>query len=104
MWDLERARRVVAAAYARKYADALTLELMEPLERENAVLRASIARFSGQHSTRSRRYVLGQSASLLIVSTALLLGVYWYRCTSEGSAFQDGFAAGMRATLVTTSV
>jgi hypothetical protein len=40
MTRLERARRVVLAAYARRYSDGLTLELVERLERENAELHA----------------------------------------------------------------
>ena len=44
MTKVQRARRVVAAAYARSHADGITLELLAKLEGENAQLRASIDR------------------------------------------------------------
>ena len=96
MTPFERARRVVAAAYARRNADAVTLELLESLERENAALRASIDDKRRHGYTRTGRYVSGRAVSALLVCFGLAVVVSWYQYTAEGDCFRQGFAEGAR--------
>jgi hypothetical protein len=85
---------VVAAAYARKHADGITLELLEWFGRENASLRTSIDWSKRAHCTRTGRYVVAQTVSASILSFGLLLVLFWYGFTAEGAAFRTGVARG----------
>jgi len=104
MTKLQRARRVVAAAYARSHADGTTLELLEKLEGENAQLRASIDAKKRNGYTRSGRYVFGLTISASVLSLGLAALVYWYHYTAEGSCFRQGLDEGFHGRLATRAV
>ena len=94
MTRFERAQRVVAAAYARRFADRSTVELLASLERANDALRASIVAKEKTGHTRTGRYVFGLTISASIMSVGIALFVYWYQYTVEGSCFREGFDRG----------
>jgi len=104
MTKVERARRVVAAAYARSHADGITLELLEKLEGENAQLRASIDAKKRDGLTRTGRYVFGITISASVLSLGLAALMYWYHFTTEGLCFRQGVAEGYHGRLATRSV
>jgi len=104
MTKVQRARRVVAAAYARRHADGITLELLAKLEGENAQLRASIDAKKRDGLTRTGRYVFGRTISASVLSLGLAALVYWYHFTTEGLCFRQGVAEGYHGRLATRSV
>lgn len=95
MHDLERTRRVVAAAYARQSGDAATVELVESLERENAGLRAELDVSRRERTTRTGRYVFGRMIALGILSVGFAFVLYWLRFTPGGAAVQLGVRMGV---------
>ncbi|MEP6622274.1 MAG: hypothetical protein ABJE47_23325 [bacterium] len=95
MKAIDRARRVVGAAYVRLFADAETMELILGLERESARLRAELAWRRRAESTHTGRYVAGRTAAWSILIGAIFLATYWLGATDDGIAARRQFMAGM---------
>ena len=104
MPNIDQARAVVAAAYARRHADPVTLELLESLERENAGLRAAIAEKKGVGPKRTGRYVTGLTVAASLLSVGIAIMLYWYQFTENGACFRQGYDAGYNRKLFAGTV
>jgi hypothetical protein len=93
--DIELTKKRVAAAYARRVADEVSLGLLISLERENSELQATIASRRARGRERSGRHVAGLLLSAFVLSFGMATLYYWYDYTTEGFCFQMGYANGV---------
>ncbi len=91
---LQQAQRVVGAAYARRFANPATLELITSLERENAGLQESIVLKQQFLQMRSRSYVVTRAMSGVLAAAAIALVLYGQFYSGEGACLREGMQRG----------
>ena len=84
MSNIIRVRRVVGAAYARRYSDAITVELLESVEGEFDRWHAA-ARAEPGARARSGRNVFGLTIATLIFGAGVAFVLWWFTATGPGS-------------------
>ena len=89
------AKLAVGAAYTRRYASTVTLELMASLEEENRYLRAEIALRKQRGRARSGRFVFARALSFVAMTIFAAACFYWFQYTREGYCARIGADKGL---------